>query len=60
MANLRTEFCGLEFKNPIVVASAEPGNSLENISPITPIELMELLLIYIYEFLYPLKIENLE
>ncbi len=31
MANLRTEFCGLEFKNPIVVASAEPGNSLENI-----------------------------
>ncbi len=31
MANLRTEFCGLEFKNPIVVASAEPGNSVENI-----------------------------
>ena len=31
MANLRTEFCGLEFKNPIVVASAEPGNSLDNI-----------------------------
>ncbi len=31
MANLKTEFCGLEFKNPIVVASAEPGNSLENI-----------------------------
>ena len=31
MANLRTEFCGIEFKNPIVVASAEPGNSLENI-----------------------------
>ncbi len=31
MANLRTEFCGLEFKNPIVVASAETGNSLGNI-----------------------------
>ncbi len=31
MANLRTQFCGLEFKNPIVVASAEPGNSLDNI-----------------------------
>jgi len=31
MANLRTEFCGIEFKNPIVVASAEPGNSVENI-----------------------------
>ena len=31
MANLKTEFCGLEFKNPIVVASAETGNSLDNI-----------------------------
>ncbi len=31
MANLKTEFCGIEFKNPIVVASAEPGNSVENI-----------------------------
>ena len=31
MANLKTEFCELEFKNPIVVASAETGNSLDNI-----------------------------
>ena len=31
MANLKTKFCGLEFKNPIVVASAETGNSLDNI-----------------------------
>ncbi|MDP7611456.1 MAG: 4Fe-4S binding protein [Nitrospinaceae bacterium] len=31
MADLQVEFCGIEFKNPIVVASAEPGNSLENI-----------------------------
>jgi dihydroorotate dehydrogenase (fumarate)/dihydropyrimidine dehydrogenase (NAD+) subunit PreA len=30
MANLNTEFCGLNFKNPIVVASAEPGNSVDN------------------------------
>ena len=27
MANLKTEFCGLEFKNPVVVASIEPTNS---------------------------------
>jgi len=30
MADLNTEFCGLSFKNPIVVASAEPGNSVDN------------------------------
>jgi len=30
MADLRTEFCGLDFKNPIVVASIEPTNSVEN------------------------------
>jgi hypothetical protein len=30
MADLNTEFCGLNFKNPIVVASAEPGNSVDN------------------------------
>jgi dihydroorotate dehydrogenase (fumarate)/dihydropyrimidine dehydrogenase (NAD+) subunit PreA len=30
MADLTTEFCGLNFKNPIVVASAEPGNSVDN------------------------------
>ena len=27
MANLAVEFCGLEFKNPVVVASLEPTNS---------------------------------
>ncbi len=31
MADLQVEFCGIKFKNPIVVASAETGNSLENI-----------------------------
>jgi len=30
MADLNTQFCGLHFKNPIVVASAEPGNSVDN------------------------------
>ena len=30
MADLNTEFCGLNFKNPIIVASAEPGNSADN------------------------------
>ncbi len=30
MADLKTKFCGLDFKNPIVVASAEPSNSVEN------------------------------
>ncbi|MCC6780028.1 MAG: tRNA-dihydrouridine synthase [Hyphomicrobiales bacterium] len=31
MANLETEFCGVLFKNPIVVASIEPTNSPEMI-----------------------------
>lgn len=31
MADLRVKFCGLDFKNPIVVASAEPSNSVANI-----------------------------
>lgn len=31
MANLKTEFCGIEFKNPVVVASIEPTNSPEMI-----------------------------
>lgn len=30
MADLKTQFCGLDFKNPIVVASAETGNSVDN------------------------------
>lgn len=30
MADLSTEFCGLEFKNPLVVASIEPTNSVDN------------------------------
>ncbi len=30
MADLSTEFCGLEFKNPVVVASIEPTNSVDN------------------------------
>ncbi len=29
MANLKTEFCGVQFKNPVVVASIEPTNSPE-------------------------------
>src|SRR5574340_1198231 len=29
MANLEVEFCGLKFKNPVVVASIEPTNSPE-------------------------------
>lgn len=31
MADLSVEFCGIKFKNPILVASAEPSNSVENI-----------------------------
>jgi dihydroorotate dehydrogenase subfamily 1 len=31
MANLSTEFCGIPFKNPVVVASIEPTNSPEMI-----------------------------
>lgn len=31
MANLEVEFCGLKFKNPLVVASGEPTNSAEHI-----------------------------
>ncbi len=31
MANLETEFCGIHFKNPVVVASIEPTNSPEMI-----------------------------
>ena len=31
MANLNTEFCGIPFKNPVVVASIEPTNSPEMI-----------------------------
>ncbi len=31
MADLRVKFCGLDFKNPILVASAEPSNSVANI-----------------------------
>jgi dihydroorotate dehydrogenase (fumarate)/dihydropyrimidine dehydrogenase (NAD+) subunit PreA len=31
MANLETEFCGIPFKNPVVVASIEPTNSPEMI-----------------------------
>jgi len=31
MANLEVEFCGLAFKNPIVVSSIEPTNSLEGL-----------------------------
>lgn len=30
MADLRTDFCGLAFKNPLVVASIEPTNSVDN------------------------------
>jgi len=30
MADLSTEFCGLNFKNPVVVASIEPTNSVDN------------------------------
>ncbi len=31
MASLKTEFCGVQFKNPVVVASIEPTNSPEMI-----------------------------
>ena len=31
MANLKTEFCGVAFKNPVIVASIEPTNSPEMI-----------------------------
>ena len=27
MANMEVDFCGLKFKNPMVVASLEPANS---------------------------------
>ncbi|MDO9209756.1 MAG: tRNA-dihydrouridine synthase [Deltaproteobacteria bacterium] len=30
MADLRTEFCGVRFKNPVLAASAEPTLSAEN------------------------------
>lgn len=31
MADLKVDFCGLEFKNPVIVASIEPTNSVENL-----------------------------
>jgi dihydroorotate dehydrogenase subfamily 1 len=31
MADLKVDFCGLEFKNPIIVSSIEPTNSVDNI-----------------------------
>jgi len=31
MPDLSTEFCGVKFKNPIIVASIEPTNSVDNI-----------------------------
>ena len=31
MADMRIEFSGITLKNPIIVASAEPSNSVENI-----------------------------
>ncbi len=31
MADLSVEFSGIKFKNPILVASAEPSNSVANI-----------------------------
>ena len=31
MADLSVEFSGVKLKNPIIVASAEPSNSVENI-----------------------------
>ncbi len=31
MANLKVDFCGLEFKNPVIVSSIEPTNSVDNI-----------------------------
>ena len=31
MADLKVDFCGLRFKNPIIVSSIEPTNSVENI-----------------------------
>ena len=31
MANLQVDFCGLNFKNPIIVSSIEPTNSVDNI-----------------------------
>jgi len=31
MADLGVEFCGLHFKNPIIVSSIEPTNSLERL-----------------------------
>jgi dihydroorotate dehydrogenase (fumarate)/dihydropyrimidine dehydrogenase (NAD+) subunit PreA len=31
MADTSVEFCGLRFKNPVVVASIEPANSVDNI-----------------------------
>jgi len=31
MANLKVDFCGLEFKNPVIVSSIEPTNSVDNL-----------------------------
>ena len=31
MADLKVEFCGLEFKNPVIVSSIEPTNSVERL-----------------------------
>ena len=31
MADLRIEFCGLQFKNPIIVSSIEPSNSVDRL-----------------------------
>lgn len=31
MADMSVDFCGIKFKNPIIVASIEPSNSVENI-----------------------------
>ncbi|MEH6472125.1 MAG: hypothetical protein V7752_12825, partial [Halopseudomonas sp.] len=31
MADMSVEFCGVKFKNPIIVASIEPSNSVDNI-----------------------------
>jgi len=31
MANLKVNFCGIEFKNPVIVSSIEPTNSVDNL-----------------------------
>ena len=31
MADLKVDFCGLEFKNPVIVSSIEPTNSVDNL-----------------------------